>query len=105
MEHRQSRYLNNRAENPINPPIARAADASVHITRAPAPLSVAYDPIAQHFRPRRHRLSAPEYRQEMRKRCQERDEIRGSRAGCASATSADKSLISSIVVSLDNINP
>jgi putative transposase len=28
----------------------------------------AYGPIAQHFRPRRHRLSAPEYRQEMGKR-------------------------------------
>jgi transposase-like protein len=28
----------------------------------------AYDPIAQHFRPRRHRLSAPEYRQEMSQR-------------------------------------
>jgi len=26
--------------------------------------------LAQHFRPRRHRLSAPEYRQEMRKRFQ-----------------------------------
>ena len=28
----------------------------------------AYGPIAQHFRPRRHLLSAPEYRQEMRQR-------------------------------------
>jgi putative transposase len=28
----------------------------------------AYGPIAQHFRPRRHRLSAPKYRQEMRQR-------------------------------------
>jgi putative transposase len=28
----------------------------------------AYGPIAQYFRPRRRRFSAPEYRQEMRKR-------------------------------------
>jgi putative transposase len=27
-----------------------------------------YGPIAQHFRPRRHRFSASEYRQEMSKR-------------------------------------
>jgi putative transposase len=30
----------------------------------------AYGPIAQHFRPRRHRFSAPAYRQEMCKRFQ-----------------------------------
>src|SRR5262245_9147615 len=30
----------------------------------------AYGPIAQHFRPRRHRLSAPAYLQEMKKRFQ-----------------------------------
>jgi putative transposase len=29
-----------------------------------------YGPIAQHFRPRRHRLAAPVYRQEMKKRFQ-----------------------------------
>jgi len=28
----------------------------------------AYGPIAQHFRPRRHRFSAPAYRQEMEAR-------------------------------------
>jgi putative transposase len=37
----------------------------------------AYGPIAQHFRPRRHRLSAPEYRHEMRKRYQVWGEITG----------------------------
>ena len=35
----------------------------------------AYGPIAQHFRPRRHRLSAPAYRQEMQKRYQAWGEI------------------------------
>jgi putative transposase len=38
----------------------------------------AYGPIAQHFRPRRHRFSAPAYRQEIRKRCQIWDEITGT---------------------------
>jgi putative transposase len=38
----------------------------------------AYGPIAQHFRPRRHRFSAFEYRHEMRKRCQIWGEITGS---------------------------
>jgi putative transposase len=38
----------------------------------------AYGPIAQHFRPRRHRFSAPTYRQEMQKRFQMWDEITGT---------------------------
>ena len=35
----------------------------------------AYGPIAQHFRPRRHRLSAAEYRQEMKTRFESWAEI------------------------------
>ena len=35
----------------------------------------AFGPIAQHFRPRRHRFSAPAYRQEMQKRFQSWREI------------------------------
>jgi putative transposase len=35
----------------------------------------AYEPIAQHFRPRRHLLSTPAYRQEMAQRFQMRGEI------------------------------
>jgi putative transposase len=38
-----------------------------------------YGPSAQHFRPRRHRWSAPEYRQEMRQRGQVWSEITGVR--------------------------
>jgi putative transposase len=34
-----------------------------------------YGPIAQHFRPRRHRFSAPAYRQELRNRFQSWQEI------------------------------
>ena len=35
-------------------------------------------PMAQHFRPRRHLLSAPEYRQEMRQRFESWAEITGT---------------------------
>jgi hypothetical protein len=38
----------------------------------------AYGPIAQHFRPRRHLLSAPEYRYEMGRRFQMWGEITGT---------------------------
>jgi putative transposase len=38
----------------------------------------AYGPIAQHFRPRRHRLPAPAYRQEMAYRFQIWQEITGA---------------------------
>jgi putative transposase len=37
----------------------------------------AYEPIAQHFRPRRHLLSASAYRQEMRHRFDSWKEITG----------------------------
>jgi len=58
--HRQHRYLNNRAENSHQPTCQRERrmqrfKSSGH---------------AQHFRPRRHRWAAPEYRQEMKQRCQ-----------------------------------
>jgi putative transposase len=39
----------------------------------------AYGPIAQHFRPRRHLLSTPEYRQEMRQRFESWAEITGTK--------------------------
>jgi len=38
----------------------------------------AYGPIAQHFRPRRHLLSASAYREEMRNRFQSWAEITGT---------------------------
>jgi putative transposase len=38
----------------------------------------AYGPMAQHVRPHRHGFSAPEYRQEMRKRFQPWQEITGT---------------------------
>jgi putative transposase len=69
VEHRQHRYLNNRAENSHQP--TRQRERRVQGFKAPGHaqrFQAAYGPIAQHFCPRRHRLSAPDYRQEMRRR-------------------------------------
>jgi putative transposase len=69
VEHRQHRYLNNRAENSPQP--TRQRERRMQGCKSPGHAQrflSAYGPIAQHFRPRRHRSSAPEYRQEMRQR-------------------------------------
>jgi putative transposase len=69
VEHRQHRYLNNRAENSHQP--TRQRERRMQGFKSPGHAQrflAAYGPIAQHFRPRRHRFSAPEYRQEMGKR-------------------------------------
>src|ERR1051325_743266 len=76
VEHRQHRYLNNRAENSHQPTRQRERcmqrfKSSGHAQRFLA----AYGPIAQHFRPRRHRFSAPDYRQQMKRRFQIWQEI------------------------------
>src|ERR671927_540172 len=67
VEHRQSRYLNNRAENSHQPTRQREDHMQGFKSPGHAQRFLAADgPIAQHFRPRRHRLAAPEYRQELR---------------------------------------
>ncbi len=69
VEHRQHRYLNNRAENSHQP--TRQRERRMQGFKSPAHAQrflAAYGPIAQHFRPRRHRWSASAYRQEMRHR-------------------------------------
>lgn len=76
VEHRQSRYLNNRCESSHLPTRQRERrmqrfKSSGHAQR----FLSAYGPIAQHFRPRRHLYSAPDYRQEMKKRFQIWQEI------------------------------
>jgi putative transposase len=79
VEHRQHRYLNNRAENSHQP--TRQRERRMQGFKSPGHAQrflAAYGPIAQHFRPRRHRLSAPAYRQEMRERSQIWDEITGT---------------------------
>jgi putative transposase len=78
VEHRQHKYLNNRAENSHQP--TRQRERRMQGFKSPGHAQrflAAYGLIGQHFRPRRHRLSAPEYRQEMRKRCQVWEEITG----------------------------
>jgi len=69
VEHRQSRYLNNRCENSHRP--TRQRERRMQGFKSPGHAQrflSAYGPIAQHFRPRRHLLSASAYRQEMRNR-------------------------------------
>jgi putative transposase len=78
VEHRQHRYLNNRAENSHQPTRQRERrmqrfKSAGHAQRFPA----AYGPIAEHFRPRRHLFAASEYRQAMRQRFQTWQEITG----------------------------
>jgi putative transposase len=69
VEHRQHRYLNNRAENSHQP--TRQRERRMQRFKSPGHAQrflSAYGPIAQYFRPRRHRWSAPAYRQEMSQR-------------------------------------
>ena len=69
VEHRQHRYLNNRAENAHQP--TRQRERRMQRFKSPGQAQrflSAYRSIAQHFRPRRHRFSAAAYRREMGKR-------------------------------------
>jgi putative transposase len=78
VEHRQHRYLNNRAENSHQP--TRQRERRMQGFKSPGHAQrflAAYGPIAQHFRPRRHRFSAPAYRQEMSQRFQLWREVTG----------------------------
>jgi putative transposase len=67
--HRQSRYLNNRAENSHQPTRQRerAIKRFKSVRHAQQFLS-AFSSISTHFRPRRHRLSATGWRTEMAER-------------------------------------
>src|SRR5437879_10957208 len=79
VEHRQSRYLNNRCENSHR--LTRQREYRMQGFKSPGHAQrflSAYGPIAQHFRPRRHRLSASAYRQEMRQRFESWAEITGT---------------------------
>jgi putative transposase len=69
VEHRQHRYLNNRAENSHQPTrqrerTMRRFKSAGHAQR----FLSAHGSILSHFRPRRHRLSIRDYRQEMARR-------------------------------------
>jgi putative transposase len=79
VEHRQHRYLNNRAENSHQP--TRQRERRMGRFKSPGHAQrflTAYGPIASHFRPGRHRLPARNYRQEMIKRFQTWQEITGT---------------------------
>jgi putative transposase len=78
VEHRRHRYLNNRAENSHQP--TRQREQRMQRFKSPGHAQrflSACSPIASHFRPRRHRLSAPAYRQEIGQRFHVWREITG----------------------------
>jgi putative transposase len=80
VEHRQSRSLNNRCENSHRP--TRQREYRMQGCTSPGHAQrflSAYGPMAQHFRPRQHRLSASAYRAEMRNRFESWAEITGSK--------------------------
>ena len=69
VDHRRSKYLNNRAENSHQPTRQRERamkrfESSGHAQR----FLSAFSGISAHFRPRRHLLSAPQWRTEMTNR-------------------------------------
>jgi len=69
VEHRRSRYLNNRAENSHQP--TRQRERAMKRFTSPGHAQrflSAFSGISPHFRPRRHRLSADAYRREMTSR-------------------------------------
>jgi len=79
VEHRQSRYLNNRCEHSHRPTRQReyrmqGCKSAGHAQR----FLSAYGPIAQHCRPRRHLLSASNYWQETRQRFESWADITGT---------------------------
>jgi len=80
VEHRQSRYLNNRCENSHRPTRQRERRMQGFKSAGHAQRFLsAFGPIFQHFRPRRHLLSAAEYRDEMRNRFESWAEITGTK--------------------------
>ncbi|MDP9412141.1 MAG: DDE-type integrase/transposase/recombinase, partial [Actinomycetota bacterium] len=81
VEHRQSRYLNNRAENSHQPTrrrerVMQRFKSAGHAHR----FLSAFGPIRDHFCPRRHRMKAGEYRAERQKRFQAWNKVTGTGA-------------------------
>ena len=78
VEHRHSRYLNNRAENSHQPTrqrerVLQRFKSAGHAQR----FLSAFGPIRQHFWPRRHWLTAEAYRQERAQRFQAWNDVTG----------------------------
>lgn len=83
VEHRQHKRLNNRAENSHQPTRLREKKmrrfkSAKHAQR----FLSAFGPLSQHFQPRRHRLSAQEYRATLQNCFQQWDEITKVRLTC-----------------------
>ena len=79
VEHRQSKYLNNRAENSHQP--TRQRERALKRFTSPGHAQrflSAFSGISPHFRPRRHRLGAEEYRREMADRFTAWNEVTGT---------------------------
>jgi putative transposase len=76
VEHRQHRYLNNRAENSHQPTRQRERTMRRFKSAGHAQRFLAtYGPITSHFRPSRHRLRIHDYRRDMSQRFQSWREI------------------------------
>jgi putative transposase len=78
VEHRQHKYLNNRAENSHQP--TRERERRMQRFKSPGHAQrflSAYSFISSDFRPRRHLFTAPEYREELRQRFASWREITG----------------------------
>jgi putative transposase len=78
VEHRQSKYLNNRAENSHQP--TRARERAMKKFSSPGGAQrflSAFSEISPHFRAHRHRLHAEEYRREMASRFSTWNEVTG----------------------------
>jgi putative transposase len=79
VEHRQSKYLNNRAENSHQPTRQRErAMKGFRSVGAAQRFLSAFSGISPHFRPRRHLMNAPDHRIEMTTRFAIRDQITGT---------------------------
>jgi putative transposase len=75
-EHRRHKRLNNRADNSHRP--VRKRERAMQRFKSPEQAQrfvETFSAVCNHFRPRRHRLSAERYRQTMRQRFQQWQEI------------------------------
>jgi putative transposase len=78
VEHRQSKYLDNRAENSHQPTRQRErAMKGFRSTGAAQRFLSAFSGISPHFRPGRHLMTAPGYRAEMTIRFAIWDQVTG----------------------------
>jgi putative transposase len=78
VEHRRSKYLNNRAENSHQPTRARERAMKKFTSPGGAQRFLsAFSGISPHFRTRRHLLHAEEYRSEMANRFSIWNEVTG----------------------------